>query len=658
MPDPVLANRPDIKLYPTRFLVEYHDRLKSGGRGPLVGRVPASNLWIYTDVPGDGVFKLDTRWKLDEDGKGGKLLPEAEYNFYFSYPDEKLEKGDLEGKITEADCQKVKTPGASGNLIEVTLEAPVVKVPLGKDYKTKVEKGAAAKIYVPSRRGGKLTIAFTNDAAEMRVFFPDLKTPFSEQKRTEKLVHHGAGEEMKGKKEISAFIKPGKFKWFYVLVTAAGEMTATFYEEAIPREKDRSPMFPYHFYYWPVNQREPWDGTNAVLRRYAKAFGKNEDEVVWWEIGGAEAVADGKAHGHDEVVKRANDKVYEEKDKGHFRPSQPGWAGHCHNAAPASIFFKEPPSAGKDHGGVHFTQGELEFLQTEFTGNYGTLDGNDGFGLEGYPLTVVIKIRWKWDTQTGESPEQENLLKFLKPSDTNPAGSLEDALYDRFHHQSMYQGKSYEQFDRQNAKDEVQRIVAAHGGESAFNQKVQETWGRVGVEFLQNVYTLLGDRGNPSLGDIRSNQASAGPSAIWNNVAMYGRTHLAQKAGSDSELEVEAQADVYFNIDNAGMIGAETCALEDREVVPKNYWGREMKLALTYKATGDPDLAAASQFTSLQFLFGGSLQGEIYMPTYLATVHVPVSHSRYGRDDFGGGNPHIDYSALDAKVVQLRDKFA
>lgn len=643
-------------LYPTRFRIEYRAVKPDGSPGDVVATAPApAGTWIYTDIPGDGVFKLDNRAPTGAGGVGLKLFSETDYNFYFSYPDEKLEAEQLEGSIGEADCHRATTGKPQSNRLEVTLPGKVVRARLGEKQQTKLERGAAARVWVPSKRGGKLVVKHSEAEAKLALFHPDLATAFKAKARDEKGNLAGDAQDVAGKGEVSCWLAAGEFQWFFIQASRPGELTVTFLEEAVPRDKDGSPMFPYHFYYWPVNKKEPWEGKDCVLRRYARAFGQSEDECVWWEVGGQQAVSDGKQHGHDEVVKRANAKKYEQADQGHYRPSQPGWAGHCHNSAPASILFKEPPKAGKTHGGVKFDQGELEFFQTEFFGNYGQLAGG-GWNLPELP--VAVQLKWTHGSQSGSKTKQVNLLRIAKPGEADPATALEAALYDQLHWEGDHQGERYVQFDQANAKSEAARIVQAHGGAAGFKQALEAQWRRVGASWLAKLFEALGDKGEPVMGDVRSNQAAAGPGAIWNNVAMYCRARLSEHEGSDDEKDLDVEAEVFFNIDNVSVIGHPTCELKQGEVQPHSYWARTMQMRLRYSDQGAPEPNdPRNAFTSFKAFGNGWSEGEVYFVTYLAGVRAPPSQSRLRRDDFGGGNPYIDWAPLQQGVIELRDRY-
>ncbi len=639
-----------LDVYKVAFSFDYRDP-----SGKKLGKGPAAGVYVYADVPGDDVVDVQNRWKTNSRGIAGWLLPKTSYNFYHSYGAERLEKSWLASELEEDDCQKVDTGTPQKGVLNVVLRCPVQRIKLGEAYTQRLEHGAVGRVYIPSKRGGRLTVSSTTADAGLALFHPDLVTAYKgHSERDERALTSGRRKLIKAEGGLQAWLKPGEHGWFTIKTSKSTELSVRYYEEAVPRDKDKTPFFPYHFYYWPVNQKEPWNGQNTVLRKYARAFGLDEDEVCWWEIGGEDAIWDGGEEGHDEVVRLADEETkYEQEGLGHYRPSDADWAGHCHNAAPASIFFKEPPKGGLKHNGVQFSQSELEFLQTEFAGNFCDIAG-DGWVLPSVPAD--LKIRWRDGSKKGVNRPGTplNLLLLFKPSDPKPAETLESVLFEKYHHEKG----DYEQFDSKNAREEAARIIKAHGGAAGFNATLQKRWFEVGLSFLEATSELMGSKGHPLLGDIRSNSSDDGPAAIWNNGLMYMRMHYAEREAGENERDIAAVVEYHFNIDNFDAIGDPTCKITAGEIVPVNYWGRRQRLELRYKTDGSIDKKhPENRFPSFQFFMGPSDDGELYMVAYLSRMKTPVAGTRMDRDDFDGGNPYIDYNPIFAKLIELRDKY-
>ena len=185
--------------------------------------------------------------------------------------------------------------------------------------------------------------------------------------------------------------KPSEEHGEFILVVtglASGKITCTFTQKRWSRASPSpgaEPIVPWNFYYWPAEGNlAPSDG-HAVLRRYATAVGKSGDDAARWEL--------------DNHVSASGDQ----------------WAGHCHNAAPASAIFEQPrPTV---IGGVSFSEEEMEFLATEYVGNFGSV------------VSVDSKPAWEL---TGSSKPQGlrfYLPAYLKPGDVKlDEARVRDAL--------------------------------------------------------------------------------------------------------------------------------------------------------------------------------------------------------------------------------------
>ncbi len=638
-------------VYSVQYTLDYHDVKPDGSFGEKVGEGSAADLYVYTDVPGDNKFILENSFKLSPQGVGGKLFSGREYNFYYSAAS--IPRNELESKLTEKDCQKVNTGKPSGGKLQVKLKGKVVKGRLNKDAPTKVGPGEVVKIYKPVKRAGRMRLLCSDNAATVEVFHPDLKTPYKAKDRDDKANPTGEEKPVKGGSELGFDIKKDDYKWFYVRVSKPCDLTATFYTEAIPREKDGAPLFPWHFYYWPVNKTTAWEGNDSLFAKFGRAFTPDKvDHPRWWEAGGKDAVADGVAKGHAEVVKKAADKVYERADLGHSRPSQPGWAGHCHNSAPSSMLFKDVKAT--NHNGENFSIADLQLLVAEVTGNYAQFKGG-GWGLK--PKYVYVNVKYVYGDFENSNAKKLNLMSVLKPGEQNPAAGLKDALKDKYHRDQMYNGKKFVQMTDPQCQEEADRIIKAHGGAEAFNNSVKELWNEIGPDFVANIYRMMADDQDPCMGDIRSNQAAAGPAAIWNNCAMYVRTNYSQPEDKD-EKNLETENIFYFNIDNANVLGEENCVVNSEgEIEVKKWWGRTMKMEETYSDAGAATKSVVKSFTAQG---NGWDEGEVYMITYLSRVKGMAAERKKadGDDDFGLGNFYVTHDFVKTGVVAVREKFA
>ncbi len=222
--------KPEPKLFPGRFKFKEDDK-------------PIAESWIYTDVPGDNVFKLDNRWKTDDKGViNGKLIEEQEYNFW--YDKAKRDKAWLEGKLTEADCEKIKAPKANEGVIEVKLtkkDTPVVFIPLG-DKGEGSESEQWFKCWVPTNHGGTLTFKHDSGGTLGSLSF----------KEKDKPIKDGPAEQDKAKLEWE--VKDGH-GWYLVKAVGVSDhrVSADFVQNAIARDgsdESAAPLIPQHFWYW------------------------------------------------------------------------------------------------------------------------------------------------------------------------------------------------------------------------------------------------------------------------------------------------------------------------------------------------------------------------------------------------------------------------
>ena len=206
--------------------------------------------------------------------------------------------------------------------------------------------------YVPSKYGGILEVGCSDAKAKVLVRYKD---------------PNGSPLKDLDNKEISAAqrfvypVRPGEHGWYFIFVgnvSGTYRVWATFKEVGLAREGNSDnddPLIPWNFWYFPnaasMKEKTAWGSSTLQPCQKYEAFGKAN--VLTWE----------KQH-HNDPSGTAG-----------------GWWGHCHNAAPASMIFQEPPAAGIKHNGVDFLCEELKFFATEFYGRF----GNDKFnwGLPG-----------------------------------------------------------------------------------------------------------------------------------------------------------------------------------------------------------------------------------------------------------------------------------
>jgi hypothetical protein len=207
--------------------------------------------------------------------------------------------------------------------------------------------------YVPSKYGGILEAGCSDANAKVIVRYKDPNgSPLKDLN----------DKEISPAKRFVYPVRPGEYGWYFIFignVSGTYKVWATFKEVGLAREGNSDnddPLIPWNFWFFPNDssqiEKTAWgSSTLKPCQKYESAFTKSG--VFTWE-----------KQNHNDPHGIAEN-----------------WEGHCHNSAPASMIFKEPPKAGKKHNGVDFLCEELKFLATEFYGRF----GNDKFiwGLPG-----------------------------------------------------------------------------------------------------------------------------------------------------------------------------------------------------------------------------------------------------------------------------------
>jgi hypothetical protein len=210
-------------------------------------------------------------------------------------------------------------------------------------------------VYVPARNGGVLEVGCEQADAKIVV-----RHPRPDSASLEDL----AGIAIRPTNRFVYAVRPDEYQWFYVFVgnvTSTYSVWATFTEVGLAREEggneDSDPLVPWNFWYFPnaASHRDLSAWGSEKLRpcqKYERVFGR--PGVLTWE----------KEHHNDPAG------------------DTPAWVGHCHNSAPASVLFEEPPAEGLTLEGQHFSCEELKFFATEFFGLYRAWEP-EGWGLPG-----------------------------------------------------------------------------------------------------------------------------------------------------------------------------------------------------------------------------------------------------------------------------------
>lgn len=199
-------------------------------------------------------------------------------------------------------------------------------------------------VYVPARNGGILEVGCDQPDAKVVVRHPRPDSPSLEDL---------AGVAIPKANKFVYPVRPDQFQWFYVFVgnvTGVYNVWATFTEVGVARVQeandDSDPLIPWNFWYFP----------NAASRRDVSAWGSDKIQPC---------------QKYERAFGRSGVLAWEKLNHNDPSGTTEAWHGHCHNSAPASIYFDEPPAEGLKFNGESFLCEELKFFAAEFVGLYG-----------------------------------------------------------------------------------------------------------------------------------------------------------------------------------------------------------------------------------------------------------------------------------------------
>jgi hypothetical protein len=470
--------------------------------------------------------------------------------------------------------------------VDNTLTVPVRRLPLGVPIPT--DAGPTRwKVWVPTALGGLLTISHSG-ATQI-----DIQQPLGTSLAT-------------GTTEATTVVAFGDC--WVVIAGDSGALFATLVQKAWSRMADgdptADPLLPWNFYYWPSNQSSP-DAfkARAILKKYAFAVGNSGTQADDWEF--------------------ANHQV----------PGTASWAGHCHNAAPASAFFVQP--VAQTINGTDFDEEEMELLATEWFGNFGS-------------------IHWEWALLNGTVPPYPgglDLLAYLKPGGPKDRASLIQGLGHVYDSPAM-------------AVQQGDQWVASAGGEAGLPDWAKTQFGRNAASFFMQIQTSLGQLqtsrglgGGPLTSNMRSYEGADGPDQVWNQVFFYYEATFAETWPSDpqDDHDIRITCNLYSNIDqfpSPGLPGAVVAT----EVTPgtsstdcqlyKNVWRIVFDDSGQINPSDDRSEWVSLQNDSGEDLYAPTMLGRILPPSMTPRQDVPISI----------GNPALGAEFLSFVKINVRYK--
>ncbi|MBI4576687.1 MAG: hypothetical protein HY722_10535 [Planctomycetes bacterium] len=530
----------------------------------------------------------------------------------------------------------------------------VAKLPLGARIEKLGLERAVIRTLFPTRAGGMLVFQADKEA-RLSLRRPDPLTAVKAESHASGCFGFRARFRTKkapevpiaGKERLQYEVPPDQHGWYFLMVEGgAGQpLSATAYEEGWIQDQDAKtgdkgvPLIPFNFWYWPVKYRasewsqtgcsspHAWEGAGAVLRKYGQAHGLTPGELAaWWEAGGKPAEDKAKKDGEPAMVTEAAASRYEDQGDGHFRPKQPGWAGHCHNNAPSTVYFEEPARGGASHNGQSFALAELEFLLGEATGNIkevtvGWSPNAPFFAWGQVPMVVTRRKDGRKAKGYMNAGGNQNLWRLVKPSDF-PDGEeappeadiaarlrpiLKEVLASQFEPKDgTWRGAdldlpaadgqpgnvrfaSGDAYHQELSGPDLDQVV----DDALSGQSLQDWWrafGRAAASFHRTLAERVRIQGEPLYQDIRAQQDSRGSAfEVWFTILYYYRAHLVEDPGSGDELDVWAFTECYYLVDNVNFMGTHVADVQDQgRVLPDKgrNWRRQMLARLNYGADG------------------------------------------------------------------------
>ncbi|APR86025.1 Hypothetical protein A7982_11374 [Minicystis rosea] len=382
---------------------------------------------------------------------------------------------------------KPSTPNHVAPISKNTVAVPIRRLPVG--HLTRQDAPSQTwRIWVPTEAGGTLRIR--------HIIFP--RTTGNQLK----LSRPNGGPLVEGTTDITHEVERGQHGEYQVAsIGEPGAIQCDFTQKAWSRESEAqgsAPLIPWNFYYWPAAYAG-WS-SESVVQRYAEAVGK--------------AVP--------------SDRTAERWEEDHHRVTDTGWAGHCHNASPASAIFEVPTALSIRHGNgpEHtFAADEMKLLATEFYGNFKHAE-------------YVWELRGAHQLSGGPP-----ILAFLKPG----GEKTEEALLAAF--------KSYYPRLSPTQRASLARNVVG-GDASGFADRMKREMGIEAARFYAALIQHMRIEGHPLSANMRSYVGYKGPEEVWNQVYFYYEARYSEvvdpergtPAGDDHYMKIEC--DLYSNMDS------------------------------------------------------------------------------------------------------------
>jgi len=474
---------------------------------------------------------------------------------------------------------------------------PLIKrLPLGRSARSPL-RSSFFRVWVPTEAGGKLTVRHTaGGTVELQ---RPLGTPISPRKR---VVEHVIKDELNT-----------EYGWYYVkAVGAPVEVDCTFQQVGFAREgpsDDDAPLIPYNFWFWPTAQKATLGGGMVednkfvkqavdVLARYCKITGQNGTSAGMWE-----------------AIK-------------HQKPEGMGWEGHCHHAAPASILFHAP--ASKVIEGVAFDKEEIEYLATEFFGNFG------GYRLVWHLDVLAPPLRFPLIAylKPGLPKTREDLIRGLSPEIGETAAGLVDLWIKDF---------------------------------SGMEEILERSFAKAARTFYGKLVNQMLRRKHPLMANMRAYDGHSGPEEVWNQAlfwyeATFREADPIEIPGAppvEAERVIEVTCRLFANEDKYPSTGLPGYVKNNETIPYHDKVHPSLLYVYTWRFVFDDRGMVADDPRGAWLHARNAFDEEIFPPTYLAVVDAPQPERRPEIPGYETmvGNPMVGRELLSLGLIQMRKRY-
>lgn len=506
-----------------------------------------------------------------------------------------------------------------------TLQQGIVRLPLGHSAVDPDAQHVKTYFwfYIPTNTGGMLTLTHTGRGGSLTLLGGDGRTILVPKTSSGVIMV-----------DTRAFKQ--KFGDFYVVLDGGDnrEVESRFVQIGVAREsanQSSAPIIPWNFHFWPSARQFPSGATNPmiqtmedILRKYAKGFGKSESDILRWE-----------RDNHEVAV-------------------GPGWGGHCHLAAGASILFKQPVARtvnvpGSASAQVAFSEEDLEFLAAEWFGGFGgklIVFALDKRGTE--PWHALLPDRY--------------YTQLLKPSETKlPAPDLARRLEQAIvAFNPSLASKAAEMAKKATARGNLGDLVAV-------------TFAQAAVDFYQALIVHLYKNGNALEADLRGSGASSTPQEVWNHAVFYYEAAYKEILPAErwdpvnnNYMEIELLLVANYDYPQPPSPGL-PAVVSQGFVDVNNARAPSRKVRFSFDIAfdkGSGDMAKSDSRNHWRSCRDGTTNDELYAPAYLAELALvgvtpQTAESNTDPDPRVVGNPHVDLDLVSgpAPLLEVRGRY-